>query len=175
MINTYGKQVIDTWAFNPLDHTEHLSMSHTRSSILRLIPSVGDTLVSNNRRAMLTLVADSTPGAHSTLIPACDVYRYQMLGAADHDNCVDNLQTCLKELNIIVKCNPDPLNLFMDVLWNQDGDRKGNLAFGTPMEMKGGYVEFRAEMDLWVVLSACPQDMVKGYDMGSMDAHYEIV
>ena len=41
VINTHGSQVVDTWAFKEDDLTEIMSMEHTRSAILCLLPKVG--------------------------------------------------------------------------------------------------------------------------------------
>ncbi len=38
----------------------------------RLIPRVGDPLYSSDRRPLLTLVADTSPGIHDTLMASCD-------------------------------------------------------------------------------------------------------
>ena len=52
-------------------------MEHTRSGLKRLIPRVGDSLLTNKRRPILTVVED-TCGVHDTLMSACDIYRYQV-------------------------------------------------------------------------------------------------
>ncbi|MFM1777509.1 MAG: hypothetical protein RL741_127, partial [Actinomycetota bacterium] len=92
VINTLGLQVVDFWAFNAEDLTEPLSMEHTHVSLGKIIPQVGDSLVTNQRRPIMTLTADTSPGIHDTLMAACDIYRYQLLGAVGyHDNCTDNL------------------------------------------------------------------------------------
>lgn len=171
VINTHGKQVVDTWAFNADDTGEHLSMEHSRAAILKIVPAVGDTLVSNRRNPMLALVEDTTPGVHDMLIAACDEHRYRQLGAVGHhDNCTDNLKTALAELGIAVPATPSPLNLFMNVPARADG----SLAFEPPVSESGQYVSLRAEMDLIVVFSACPQDMVPVNDMHPTDAHFDI-
>jgi uncharacterized protein len=64
VVNTHGAQVVDFWALCSPNTSEHLSMEHTRIAIGRLMPRVGDTLVSNARRPMLTVVADTSPGVH---------------------------------------------------------------------------------------------------------------
>ena len=51
------------------------------SAVTKLVPTVGDTMVTNPRRPMLSLVEDTTPGVHDMLMAACDVYRYELLGA----------------------------------------------------------------------------------------------
>ena len=58
VINTHGTQVVDTWAFKADDLGEFMSMEATRSTILKLVPAVGDTLVTNNRQPILTLTED---------------------------------------------------------------------------------------------------------------------
>jgi uncharacterized protein YcgI (DUF1989 family) len=77
VINTHGQQVVDTWAFNRHDVAEFMSMEHTRSFLRRLIPRVGDALVTNRRRPILTIVDDTSGGIHDTLLAACDRYRYE--------------------------------------------------------------------------------------------------
>ena len=157
VVNPAGSQVVDTWALHAGDPTEHLSMEHTRAALLRLVPHVGDALVSNLRRPVLTLVEDTSPGVHDTLIPACDPQRYLMLGAAPgHASCHDNFRAAVRAAGVEPPPVPSPLNLFMNVPWGPDGA----LVFTPPVSRPGDRVGLRAEVDLLVVLSACPQDLV---------------
>ena len=166
IINTSGKQVVDTWAFNTHDLDERLSMEHSRASLRKLVPAVCDTLVTNYRRPMLTFVEDSTAGHHDMLMAACDVYRYEQLGAVGyHDNCSDNLRSALGAMGLSIATIPSPLNLFMNVPWTIDG----GLAFERPTSEAGQYVSLRVEMDLVIAFSACPQDMIPVNDMKSAD------
>jgi uncharacterized protein YcgI (DUF1989 family) len=172
IVNTSGKQVVDTWAFNARDLEEHLSMEHSRMSISKLVPVVGDMLTTNRRRPMLAFVEDTTPGDHDTLMAACDVRRYELLGAVGyHDNCTDNLRNALQALGLSIRTTPCPLNLFMNVPWTSDG----SLSFDRPTSEAGQYVSLRAEMDLVIVFSTCPQDMTPINDMKSTDVHVTIV
>jgi uncharacterized protein YcgI (DUF1989 family) len=69
-----------------------MSMQHTRASLNRIIPKVGDGLYDNERRKLLEIVEDTTEGVHDTLIAACDDARYKELGGGEgHRNCADNL------------------------------------------------------------------------------------
>ncbi len=171
VINTSGKQVVDTWAFNADDLDEHLSMEHSRVALMKLVPAVGDALVTNHRRPILSFVEDTTAGIHDMLMAACDVYRYELLGAIGyHDNCTDNLRNALQAIGLRRNSTPSPLNLFMNVPWADDG----RLAFVRPSSEAGQHVSLRAEMDLIVVFSACPQDMNPVNDMKSADAHFTI-
>lgn len=169
VINTHGHQVVDTWAFNQEDVGESMSMEHSRASMLKLVPKVGDTLLTNHRRAILTLVEDTTPGVHDTLIAACDKHRYEQLGVAGHhDSCTDNLAAALASLGLRSKETPCPLNLFMNVPVHGNG----RLEFAPPVSEAGQYVALRAEMDLIIVMSACPQDVTAVNGMMPTDAHY---
>jgi uncharacterized protein YcgI (DUF1989 family) len=62
IINTPGSQVCDTWFFNSSDLSEFASMEHTRAFIDKIIPQPGDVLVTNQRRAIATLLTDTSPG-----------------------------------------------------------------------------------------------------------------
>lgn len=173
VINTYGSQVVDFWAFNAADLTECMSMEHTRASILKIIPAQGDVMLTNRRRPILTIVDDATPGVHDTLIASCDVYRYQQLGwNGFHDNCTDNLKHALEGLGLERKVHPCPFNLFMHMPV-RDGL---SISFEPPVTKPGDSITFRAEMDAIVAFSACPQDLlpVNGIDCKIHDAHYEV-
>ena len=174
VINTHGQQVVDTWAFSRDDLTEFMSMEHSRTSLGRIMPSVGQAMVTNRRRAILTLVEDTSGGIHDTLLAACDRYRYELLGWAEyHDNCTDNLAAALAELGLTPPETPSPWNLFMNIPVGPDG----SLSFEPPVSGPGGYVALRAEMDCVVAFSACPQDIVpiNGADCIPTEAHFQVV
>jgi uncharacterized protein YcgI (DUF1989 family) len=173
VINTHGQQVVDTWAFNRSDLSEWMSMEHSRAGIGRILPQVGDRLCTNRRRPILTIVHDDSGGRHDTLIAACDVYRYQLLGCAGHhDNCTENLAASLRELGISVSHTPSPWNLFMNIPVAADG----TVSFLPPVSTPGSSITVRAEMDLVIAFSACPQDIIpiNGTDCRPTDAHFEV-
>lgn len=174
VVNTHGAQVVDTWAFNQADMSESMSMEATRGTVLKMRLDVGDAFYSNNRRAMLTVLEDTSPGVHDTLIAACDNYRYGLLGCTEyHDNCTDNLHAALTELGVTAPKTPSPLNLFMNIPWTESG----GLSFEAPVTKPGDYILMRAEMDLIVVFSACPQDIlpINGEMCNPVEAHFEIL
>ncbi|MBM3524869.1 MAG: urea carboxylase-associated family protein [Alphaproteobacteria bacterium] len=174
IINTHGQQVVDTWAFRRDAPAEFMSMEHTRGVLSRTMPRVGDHLYTNHRRPILSLVDDSSPGIHDTLIAACDRYRYEMLGhQGHHDNCTENLRDALAALGITAPEIPCPLNLFMNIPVGPGG----TLSFEPPVSKPGDRVRLRAMMDCIVVLSACPQDMVpiNGVNCRPTDVHFEIL
>ena len=174
VINTKGQQVVDTWAFNADELREFMSMEHSRVAIGRIIPGTGDSLVTNRRRPILTLVEDTSGGIHDTLFAACDRWRYEALGCKKyHDNCTDNLAAGLAALGLAPPETPAPLNLFMNIPV-VDGNR---LEVRPPLSTPGSYVTFRVEMDCIVAFSACPQDMIpiNGANMTPTEAHFEVL
>jgi uncharacterized protein YcgI (DUF1989 family) len=174
VINSKGQQVVDTWAFNADDMQEFMSMEHSRVAIGRIIPGIGDALVTNRRRPILTLVEDTSGGIHDTLFAACDRWRYEVLGYAGyHDNCTDNLAAGLAELGLTPPETPAPLNLFMNIPV-VDGN---HVEVRPPISTPGSYVALLAEIDCVAAFSACPQDMVpvNGLAMRPTEAHFEIL
>jgi uncharacterized protein len=174
IINTHGTQVCDTWAFNAANRAEHLSWPHARAWINRAVPIPGDALVTNRRRPILTLVEDTSPGVHDTLIAACDLFRYITLGVkAYHDNCADNLRMAMMAIGLTVPEVPQPFNVWMNIPLAADW----TIDWRAPVASAGDHVLLRAEMDCIVVMSACPQDLVpiNGENMTPVDLHAEVV
>ncbi len=172
VINTHGKQVVDTWAFNAADIREFMSMEHSRATMLTVFPKVGDTFLSNRRQPMLTITEDTTPGIHDTLIAACDSHRYKQLGVTGyHESCTENLALALGELGLAPPETPSPLNLSMTI----PVTASGALSFEPPVSEPGQSITLRAEMDLVIVFSACPQDVLPVNGLNPTEAHFSIL
>ena len=174
LINTHGSQVVDTWAFARHDLKEFMSMEHTRATLVKLMPATGDHLYSNRRRPILTMTEDTTPGIHDTLMAACDNYRYGLLGCTEyHDNCTDNLAAAMYALGLSAPETPSPFNIFMNIPWTEEGE----LSFDPPESKPGDHVLLEAQMDLVIVFSACPQDIlpINGRQRTPVEAHFQIL
>ena len=159
MTDPQGGQVGDLFVFvdrGGRELSEHLSAAHTRGHTSRLFPAVGQEFVTQRRRPVLRLLRDTSPGHHDMLIPACDPERYQLLGAADHASCTDNLATALEALGLRSEAVPQPVNLFMNIPVAPAGDLRWLPAQTRP----GDAITFEALVDCVVALSACPQDLV---------------
>jgi uncharacterized protein YcgI (DUF1989 family) len=174
LINTHGTQVVDTWAFNANDLHEFMSMEHTRPHVGHIFPKVEDIMYTNKRRPILTLIEDTSPGLHDTIIAACDQYRYKFLNYEGyHDNCTDNLYSGLAELGLTPPECPSPLNMWMNI----PVDRDGNIQWSAPVSKPGDYVLLRAEMDAVMAFSACPQDLlpINGVACKPTNAHFQVI
>jgi uncharacterized protein YcgI (DUF1989 family) len=162
VVDVEGGQVGDVFAFTleaPDEHprNEHHSAAHTRAATSRLFPAVGESFVTDRRRPILTLVADTSPGRHDMLIAACDPQRYAQLGSPGHRSCATNLREALAAVgHPYAGPTPQPINVFMRIPVGADG----TLSWLPAPTAAGDAITFRAELDAVVVVSSCPQDLV---------------
>ena len=172
VINTHGTQVVDCWALNPDNLGEYMSLEHCRVAIERVCPRKSDVMVTNRRRPILKIMEDTAPGAHDTLLAACDRYRYEQLGCKEyHRNCTGNFWEAKVALGLKPVELPSPFNLWQNTPVEADGVIKPN----PPVSKKGDYIILRAEMDLVICLSACPQDITSICGNKPRNAHFEIL
>lgn len=173
VFNSHGTQVCDFWAFKEDNFHEYLSMSHIHTDIGSLMPKEGDRLVSNYRQSLLTITKDTSPGVHDTCIACCDKTRYEQLGCEEyHDNCADNLRMATLAIGKRIPLVPAPFNLWMSV----PIDTEGKLDWAPPSSKLGDQITFRADTDIIVVMSACPQDItpVNGADCAPQALHFKV-
>ena len=156
VVDVEGGQVADVFVVTDADTSEQLSAAHTRAHSGRLFPEVGGSFVTDRRRPVLALVADTSPGIHDMLMAPCDQQRYAALGQPDHASCVANLRTALASVGREVPGVPQPVNAFMNVPVAADG----TLSWLPAESLPGQSITFEALLDCLVVVSACPQDLV---------------
>ena len=172
IINTHGHQVVDTWVFNALDLDEFLSNEHMHQKLNSLFPKIGEPIFTNKRRPIAIFEEDTSPGIHDTVMAACDIYRYRQLGCVEyHDNCDDNLHAALKKLGYSISGTPSPLNLWMNIPVDSDG----NCGWQPPVSKAGDFVCFKTMMDCIFVMSACPQDLVPINAGNPVEAHFQVL
>ena len=157
VIDAEGGQVADLFAFSVDDVAEYASAEHTRAHVNRLFPGVGEQFVTNRRRPILRFEDDRSPGTHDMLCAACDPTRYAGLGVDDwHASCQENLQTAMAELGFGRVEVPQSINLFMNIPVEPDG----SIGWEPARTKAGDAVTLRTELDCYIVVSACPQDIV---------------
>jgi urea carboxylase-associated protein 1 len=150
-----GQQVGDLIAFNRADLSEKFWISNTIRLNGTVYITTGHMLYSELSRPMLTIVAD-TCGRHDLLAGSCnaeiDKVRY---GVDAHYGCVENFVAALQPWGIERPDIPMSLNLFMNCPVQPDG----RWTIAEPVSQAGDFVDLRAEMELVVALSNCPQDL----------------
>lgn len=161
IVDLEGNQAVDTLFFNAARALERYSASDTIRRQNRLYLTTGGKLYSNCGNVMLTIVAD-TCGRHDTLGGACaaesNTVRYALEKYPMH-SCRDNFLHALahepvcEQLGMSKRDLPSNINFFMNVPVTEDGV----LEFVEGVSAPGKYVEMRAEMDVVVLISNCPQ------------------
>ena len=157
IVDLEGNQAVDTLFFNAANSAERYSAADTIRSQGRLYLTTGSQLLSNDGNVMLTITAD-TCGRHDTLGGACsaesNTVRYAIEKRYMH-SCRDNFLLALARsgLALTKRDLPSNINFFMNVPVTPAGD----LTFADGISATGRYVEMRAEMDVIVLISNCPQ------------------
>jgi hypothetical protein len=105
------------------------------------------------------------------MMAACDRYRYELLGCKTyHRNCNDNLWEAMIEAGYHISETPSPLNLWQ----NTPVESAGKIGQYPTVSKKGDHVLFRAEMDLVIAFSACPQDILPINSKSPKSAHFMV-
>jgi uncharacterized protein YcgI (DUF1989 family) len=105
----------------------------------------------------MTFVRDDTPGRHDMLVAACDLKRFELLGCEEwHPSCQENLEKVMSEFGYDDIEIPQPINIFTNIPVRADGSLDQEPALTKP----GDSITLRSELDCYVVLTACPQDIV---------------
>lgn len=157
IVDLDGNQAADVIFYNRHDTDEHYSATETLLRQGGIYLTTGSVLYSSEGRPMLTLVAD-TCGRHDTLGGACaaesNMVRYALSKKFMH-SCRDNYLLAIQHADAgLTKADLVPnINFFMNVPVTENGDLKFDDGISGP----GKYVELRAEMDVWVLVSNCPQ------------------
>ena len=157
ILDLEGNQAADTLFYNAADLRERYSAQDTIREQGAIYLTTGTRLMSNLVRPMLTITAD-TCGRHDTLGGACaaesNMVRYD-LGKRFMHACRDTflLQIALSGLPLTKRDLAHNINFFMNVPVTPEG----GLRFADGVSEPGKYVEMRAEMDVWCLLSNCPQ------------------
>jgi urea carboxylase-associated protein 1 len=157
IVDLEGNQAVDVLFFNQHDPGEHYSATGTILEQGGIYLTTGSKLISNLGNPMLSIVAD-TCGRHDTLGGACsaesNTVRYSLDRKSMH-SCRDNFLHAITAADIgISKRDLAPnINFFMNVPVTAEG----GLRFEDGVSAAGKYVELRAEMDVWLLASNCPQ------------------
>jgi uncharacterized protein len=156
LLDLEGNQAVDTLFYSAANPRERYDPQRTLRRQNNVYLTTGSVLYSNLGNALLTIVAD-TCGRHDTLGGACaqesNSVRYA-LGKRWMHSCRDNfLCACLHDGRLAKRDIGANINFFMNVPVTPEG----GLTFEDGVSGPGKYVELRAEMDVIVLISNCPQ------------------
>ena len=157
IVDLEGNQAVDTLFYDAHNPDERYSSCDTIRAQGAIYLTTGTRLMSNEGRPLLTIIAD-TCGRHDTLGGACSAESNQVRYALDKKhmhNCRDTFLLTLAEWDrgMGKRDLTANINFFMNVPVTPDG----GLSFADGVSAPGRYVEMRAETDVLVLISNCPQ------------------
>ena len=170
-----GKSIVDFVAFNLHDLTERFDQARTKTNQVKIFISTDDVLYSKRNNPMLTIVGDTfVEGRHDLQKGMCSRKRFEMVARGQskrvfaegvdinpkkeeeipNHGCWENLSGAVKPWGIAPDDVPSPFNIFQCMRIDPDS----GVMYDTMTRPKDeAYVDFRAEMDLLVAASACPE------------------
>jgi hypothetical protein len=161
ILDLEGNQAVDTLFYNANNTEERYSATDTIQRQGQIYLTTGSVLYSSEGNPMLTIIAD-TCGRHDTLGGACaaesNTVRYDLAKRPMH-SCRDNFMHAINhsahvcDREITKRDISANINFFMNVPVTEEG----GLSFADGISGSGKYVEMRAEMDVLVLISNCPQ------------------
>ena len=157
LVDLEGNQAVDTLFYNAHNTEERYSAVDTIRAQGNIYLTTGTPLRSNLGASMLTIIED-TCGRHDTLGGACSAesnsVRYALEKRHMH-SCRDNFLLALArhDHGLSKRDLPSNINFFMNVPVTSDGA----LRFADGISAAGRYVQLRAQMDVLVLISNCPQ------------------
>ena len=155
IVDVEGNQAVDFLLYSTADDAERYSAQDTVAAQGNLFLRKGTVLLSNEGRAMMTIAGTSVE-YHDTIGGACscesNTLRYGHHTKSQHA-CVENfLEANLTEGRGKRDIVPN-INFFMNVPVEPDG----SLGIVDGISAPGLTVDLKAEMDVTVVVSNCPQ------------------
>ena len=155
IVDLHGNQAADTLFYDAADLDNRYSAMDTMREQRAVYLTTGSRLLSANLDLLATITAD-TCGRHDTVGGACaqesNVIRYGMHTRHQHA-CRQTFLRYGAEIGIDSRRLTHNINFFMNV----PVTAAGGLTFEDGLSAPGRYVELRAERDLVVLISNCPQ------------------
>jgi uncharacterized protein len=155
IVDLEGNQAVDFLAYSAADDAERYSAQDTIAAQKNIFLREGSVLLSNEGRPMMTVTATAV-AYHDTIGGACscesNTLRYGHHTKSQHA-CVENFLVANAVQGRGKRDMVSNVNWFMNVPVEADGA----LGIVDGISAPGLYVDLRAEMDVVVVVSNCPQ------------------
>ncbi|MBO9558923.1 MAG: urea carboxylase-associated family protein [Caulobacter sp.] len=155
IVDLEGNQAVDFLVYSAADDAERYSAQDTIAAQKNIFLREGSVLLSNEGRPMMTVTATAV-AYHDTIGGACscesNTLRYGHHTKSQHA-CVENFLVANASQGRGKRDMVSNVNWFMNVPVEADGA----LGIVDGISAPGLYVDLRAEMDVVVVVSNCPQ------------------
>jgi urea carboxylase-associated protein 1 len=153
IVDLYGRQAVDFLCFDLADTEIRYNAANSIKLNRTIYVTTGFKLYSDIAEVLMTVVAD-TVGFHDTIGGACsnqvNLLRY---GIPNTCSCRDNFIAALTKRGMRPRDIHANVNFFMNVPVRPDGSAQIEEGRSDPFD----YVELRADKDVLVVISNCPQ------------------
>jgi hypothetical protein len=178
-VRVYGTTIADFVAFDRDNVRERFDQARTKTYNSTIYVTRGHTLMTKSNQPLLKVTADTyTEGTHDLQKGMCSAVRYRR--AADENRvreyynrdiapedfpdhgCWENLSQALQPFGIAPEDIPSPFNLFQTIRIDLPTGRMSNTSI---RPRPGTYIEFEAERDVLVAISACPDLTVGGKEI----------
>ena len=173
IIQVSGVSTADYVVFNLRNVKERFDQARTKVDQGKIYVTTGDVLISKFNNVMMTVVDDVYDGPHDMEKGMCSTSFYKKWGerifeiygatwkklgrkrgAAPKHGCWENLAKALKPYGIAKEDVPSPLNVFQTMTIDP---KTGAMRYAMVRPKPGDHMDFRAEMDCLVGISACPE------------------
>ena len=153
LIDLEGKQAVDFLCYNARDYEDRYAAADTMKINGNIFIRKGSVIYSVNCNPMFTVV-DDTCGFHDTIGGCCSsALNRKRYNRPQDPSCRQNFLEQLARYGMGPRDMVANLNFFMYVPVGE----KGEMDMGPGMSKAGDYVDLRAEKDVIVVISNCPQ------------------
>ena len=153
-VDMEGKQVPDLVCFNERDLAEHLNMGNSLLLNKRRELRQGDVLYSVICNPMMTIVGYSNEESYAYGPMCSEELNRIRYGVPGTRNCWDNFAMALAPWGFNPRQIPNAFVPFMRVEVEPDG----TMEIREPTSRPGDFYDLKAEMDLLVAVSNCPQE-----------------
>lgn len=178
-LRVYGTTIADFVAFDRHNLRERFDQARTKTYNSTIYVTRGHTLMAKSNEPLLAITEDTyTEGTHDLQKGMCSAARFRRAAVEgrvqeyynrpiaaedlpDH-GCWENLSRALEPYGIPPEDIPSPFNLFQTIQLDLPSGRLSNTSI---RPKPGTYVEFRAERDVLIGISACPDLTVGGKEI----------
>jgi urea carboxylase-associated protein 2 len=149
IVNTTGSSAVSLMAWSVADTSERLHLVDTMKIQWSVTICKGRILYTDMGRVALSVIED-TSGAHDALVgPTTQASMQATLGPRPWRNSRDNFLAAAAKLGLLRRDLHPCLSFFAPV----SVDAQGSLVWQSGHRTAGDFVDLRAEMDLWVIVS----------------------
>ena len=155
IVDLEGQQVADVVCFNSDDLRDEMNLANSQLANKHRELLAGDTIYSVSFTPLMTITGYSNELCFTYGSMCSEELNRLRYGVANTRNCRDNLAAALANWDIPGREIPNAFVPFMRV----EEEADGSMEIKEPTSQPGDYYDMRAERDLVVGISNCPQEL----------------